>query len=44
VNISRSQHEPMPRFTQIIYVFGNLQLIAESVLWESEGYVSQTLP
>jgi len=44
VNISRFQHEPMPRFTQIVYVFGNPQFIAESVLWESEGGVSKTQP
>jgi hypothetical protein len=44
VNISRFQHEPMPRFTQIVYVFGNPQFIAESVFWESEGGVSQNHP
>jgi Gpi18-like mannosyltransferase len=41
VNISRFQHELMPRFTQIVYVFSNPQFIAESVLWESEGSVSK---
>jgi hypothetical protein len=33
----------MSRFTQIVYVFGNPQCIAESVCWESEGSVSKTL-
>src|SRR5437588_11586247 len=41
MHISRFQHEPMPRFTQIVYVFGNPQCRAESVFWESEGCVSK---
>src|SRR5262245_54053094 len=31
----------MPRFTQIVHVFRNPQFITESVVWESEGDVSQ---
>jgi hypothetical protein len=42
VNISRFQHEPMPRFTQIISVLGNPQFIAESMLWESEAVSQKT--
>jgi hypothetical protein len=34
----------MLRFTQIVYVFGNPQFIAESVFWESEGCVSKNHP
>jgi hypothetical protein len=34
----------MPRFTQTVYVFGNPQFIAESVLLENEGIVSKTQP
>jgi hypothetical protein len=44
MNISRFPHEPMPRFTQIIYVFRNPPWRAESVFWEREGCVSKNPP
>ena len=44
MTIVRFQHEPMPRFTQIVCDFGNPQCIAESVLWESEVCVSKNYP